>query len=93
MNTSSEKIYFHFPYRPFTLKNRNLLKFFIETIFEKEKKKINKINFVFCANKSILKLNREHLNHNYPTDILTFCLSLNDAPIIADIYKIGRAHV
>ena len=86
MTAQSNKIYFHFSFHPNYLKNRIRLKFFIEYIFKREKKKIQEINIVFCKNRQMLALNRKYLNHNYNTDILTFNLSKNKEPIVADIF-------
>jgi len=80
------KIYFHFRFQPRLLKKRTPLKSFIESIFKREKKKIQEINFVFCRNQEVLALNKRFLEHNYNTDILTFDLSENNKPIVADIF-------
>ena len=33
---------------------------------------IGEINYYFCSDDYLLKINREHLNHDYYTDIITF---------------------
>ncbi|MEA3504431.1 MAG: rRNA maturation RNase YbeY [Bacteroidota bacterium] len=30
------------------------------------------INYIFCSDEYLLKMNKKHLNHNYYTDIITF---------------------
>jgi probable rRNA maturation factor len=85
-NPPSKKIQFYFSDRSFSLKDRSKLKFFIENICIKEKQKLQKLTFIFCNNKKIKKLNKEFLNHNYNTDILTFPLSHKNSPLVADIY-------
>lgn len=65
---------FHFP-SPITLKNRTALKQFISLILKKEKRKGSSLNFIFCSDKNLLQINKEYLNHNYFTDIITFDLS------------------
>lgn len=47
-------------------------------------REISNINYIFCSDDYLLKLNKEHLNHDYYTDILTFPLSEN--PIVSDIF-------
>ena len=34
--------------------------------------KIGEINYIFCSDNYILKINKDYLNHNYFTDIITF---------------------
>ena len=80
------KIYFHFRFQSPLFKKRTHLKAFIESIFKREKKKIEEINFVFCKSQHVLSLNKKYLKHNYNTDILTFNLSESNKPIIADIF-------
>jgi probable rRNA maturation factor len=35
-------------------------------------KKIGKINYIFCSDNRILEVNKQFLNHDYITDIITF---------------------
>ncbi len=44
------------------------------------------INYIFCSDTDLLKLNQQFLKHNTLTDILTFRLSSNGLPILSDIY-------
>ncbi|MFW5659523.1 MAG: rRNA maturation RNase YbeY [Bacteroidota bacterium] len=48
---------------------------------------VQEVNFVFTSDEYLLAMNREHLEHDYYTDIITFDLSPSDtAPIWADIF-------
>jgi len=69
------KISFFFDNTSFTLKNRAALKSFIEGIFKKEKKQLSSLNYIFCTDKRLLEINKQYLNHDYYTDIITFDLS------------------
>lgn len=43
------------------------------------------LSFIFCSDKYLLQINKEHLNHDYFTDIITF--NYNDSNIISgDIF-------
>ena len=42
------------------------------------------INYIFCSDDYLLQLNKQYLNHDYYTDILSF--QLNDEPIEGDIF-------
>ena len=84
-SASKSKVYFFFQ-APVSLQNRVKLKKFIESIFKKEKKKIQSLNYVFCTDEELLEINRQYLNHDYYTDIVSFELSKKDEPAEGDIY-------
>ena len=44
----------------------------ITDLIHSENKKLGDITLLFCDDTHILKMNKEHLNHDYYTDILTF---------------------
>jgi probable rRNA maturation factor len=75
MSNSSQKVYFHSLQRFWFLRNRKALKVFIESIFKKEKKALTKLDYVFCTDDYLLKINQQFLRHDYYTDIITFDLS------------------
>ena len=79
------KIYFFFE-RRVSLPNRTKLKEFIEIIFKKEKRKLCRLNYVFCTDNDLLAINREYLKHDDFTDIITFKLSPEPMPIEGEIY-------
>ena len=83
---SKSKVYFFFQNHSFTLRNRTALKKFIESIFIKEKRILDSINYIFCTDQDLLKINRKYLKHNYYTDIITFKLSEKNDPVMADVY-------
>lgn len=84
-NSSKSKVYFFYQYSSFALANRSFLKDFIAQIFKKEHKKLESLNFVFCSDKDLLIINREYLQHDYYTDIITFDLSVSEE-IGAEVY-------
>jgi len=67
-------IHFFFPYQKFSLTQRKKLKSFIRDIFKKEKKTLVKLQYVFCTDVFLLEINRQYLQHDYYTDIITFDL-------------------
>jgi len=79
-------IHFFFQTNSVGKKKRQKLKAFIKDILKKEKKKVKNLNYVFCSDKELLKINQDFLNHNYYTDILTFNLSSSHDIIDAEIY-------
>ncbi|OYW81802.1 MAG: rRNA maturation RNase YbeY [Sphingobacteriia bacterium 32-37-4] len=80
------KINFRTGDRPFVYKNKTGLKSFIASIFKKEKKQLGLINYIFCSDEMLLKINQDFLQHNYYTDIITFGLNEPGEPIDAEIY-------
>lgn len=69
----------------FNLKNKTALRAWIKKIVESEGYQIDQINYIFCSDEYLLKINKEHLDHDYLTDIITFPLSDSDT-IEADIF-------
>ena len=65
-------INFHTEDIKFSLKNKTILKEWIISTIEKKKRKAQEINFVFCSDNYLLKMNKEYLKHNTYTDIITF---------------------
>lgn len=44
----------------------------LEDIILSEEKKLGEINYIFCDDEYLLKINQDHLQHDYYTDIITF---------------------
>lgn len=63
------------------------LKNCIANIFAQENKRLQHLQYVFCSDEYLLNINRQFLNHDYYTDIITFDLT-NDTslPIEGEIY-------
>jgi len=84
-NTPST-VHFHFLKGSNSLSNRTRLKSFIASLFKKEKKRLGDIHYIFCSDPYLLEINRQHLQHDYYTDIITFGLSDPGQPIHAEVY-------
>lgn len=69
-----------------TLKNRVALKSFIEKSVKKEGLSIESLNYVFCSDKYLLEINKQFLDHNYYTDIISFDLSEVPGQLIGEVY-------
>jgi rRNA maturation RNase YbeY len=82
----SPRIRFFFEGASPNINNRRKLKSFITSIFIREKKELEVINFIFTNDKTIHRINKKYLGHNFLTDIITFELSGKGAPVIAEIY-------
>lgn len=62
----------------FELQNSSKIEKWIEECVELEEKEIGEITFIFCSDNYILEINKEHLQHDYFTDIITFDYCIED---------------
>jgi probable rRNA maturation factor len=83
MNTT---ISFNNADKTITLGNRVALKAFLEKQLKKEGIRIECLQYVFCSDKYLLDINKQFLNHDYYTDIISFDLSETKGVLIGDIY-------
>lgn len=44
----------------------------LEDLISNEEKKLGSINYIFCDDEYLLKVNQDYLQHDYYTDIITF---------------------
>ncbi len=79
-------IFFNKADRGTSLTNRTLLKSFIEKQLRKEGIAIEALQYVFCSDDYLLHINKQFLNHDYYTDIISFDLSEEKGVLIGDIY-------
>jgi probable rRNA maturation factor len=68
----------------FNLLHKNNLKRLILLCLKSYNYKLGQINIAFCSDDYILKINKQFLNHNFYTDIITFPY-LTKSTISADI--------
>jgi len=61
------------------------LKRFLEEIVSDEKKELHQLNYIFCSDEYLLKINQDFLKHDVYTDIITFDLG-NGTQINGEIY-------
>ena len=62
------------------------VKRWIKLIAESEGFLLKNLNYIFCSDEYLLGINREYLNHDYYTDILTFDNSESENEIEGDIF-------
>lgn len=83
MNNS---IFFNKADKSITLSNRVMLKSFLAQQMKKEGIKVECLQYVFCSDKYLLNINKQYLNHDYYTDIISFDLSEIKGQLVGDVY-------
>lgn len=58
----------------------------IKEAIKSEKKTLAQLNYIFCSDTYLLQINKEYLNHNTLTDIVTFDNSEDKKSIQGDIF-------
>ncbi|MBC7890244.1 MAG: rRNA maturation RNase YbeY [Ferruginibacter sp.] len=66
--------------------NRKRLRVKIMEIFDSGETPLQSLTYVFCTDNYLLSINREFLNHDSFTDIVTFSLAEQSDPIIGEVY-------
>ena len=62
----------------FTLENEEAISGWISNVIKSENKKEGEINYIFCDDEYLLEINKEHLQHDYYTDIISFDYSVGN---------------
>lgn len=68
------------------LRNKQVLKAFIEKLFKYEGQKLDYLTYIFCSDEYLLEINKQFLAHDYYTDVVTFTLSDPGRPIVGEVY-------
>lgn len=70
----------------FKFKDKNNFKVWLKKVSEKEGFRITDLNYIFCSDQYLHKVNLEYLNHDTYTDIITFDNSEDESTIEGDIF-------
>ncbi|MFW0714537.1 rRNA maturation RNase YbeY [Pedobacter sp. N23S346] len=70
----------------YNLPQKLKVKKWIKAAVEKEGFKLQELNFIFCSDEYLLGINRQYLNHDTYTDIITFDNSEQEKQIVSDIF-------
>jgi rRNA maturation RNase YbeY len=82
---SIDEILFNNVDTTYILKQKSIIRTWIRKAIKKEKCSTGNLSFNFCSDKYLLQVNRDHLDHDYYTDIITFDFTENRM-ISGDIY-------
>lgn len=70
----------------FKFQHKNLLKKWLKKVAETEGFKMKNLNYIFCSDEYLHKINVEYLEHDTYTDIITFDNSEEESDIEGDIF-------
>jgi rRNA maturation RNase YbeY len=65
-------IFFHTEDISFALQSEKEMVNWLVKLVEVHNRKVGELNYIFCSDDYLLKMNQEHLSHDYFTDIITF---------------------
>jgi len=71
---------------PFKIKEKQKRKKWLSEIASIQSYKVQDLNYIFCSDEYLNKINLEYLNHDDYTDIITFDNSEKELNIEADIF-------
>jgi len=70
----------------YTLKGKTAIRKWITETIIKEGYGLNELNFIFCSDEYLLRVNQDFLQHDYYTDVITFDNSEELKMILGDIF-------
>lgn len=70
----------------FTPSNPDRLRQWIEKVIRDYGSTTGELNYIFCTDAYLLEINREYLQHDYYTDIITFDQSEKPGEVSGDLY-------
>lgn len=70
----------------YNLKNKRANKNWITDTITAEGYKLDELNFIFCSDEYLLEINKDFLQHDYFTDVITFDNSEELKTILGDIF-------
>lgn len=70
----------------FKVPQSRITKKWLLNIIEAEGFHLNQLNYIFCSDEYLLRINQEYLEHDFYTDIITFNNSEEDNHIEGDIF-------
>lgn len=70
----------------YTLKNKTIIKKWIESTIIEEGYCLSELNFILCSDEYLLRINQDYLQHDDYTDVITFDNSEEPKTIVSDIF-------
>jgi len=83
---AEDAVQFHAASIDFDLPDKEQIVHWIEATIATEQCKLDRLNFIFCSDTYLHKINVDYLDHDTLTDVITFPYAADGAPIEGDIY-------
>lgn len=80
------KIHFFTEEITYTLKKKTAIKDWLKLAVTAEGYVLEELNFIFCPDEYLLRINQEYLQHDDYTDVITFDNSERPKTIVGDIF-------
>jgi rRNA maturation RNase YbeY len=71
---------------PYKLPQKQATRQWLKQQAEGEGYSVGELNYIFCSDEHVLQVNRDYLQHDYYTDIITFDQSEEEGKIEGDIF-------
>jgi probable rRNA maturation factor len=88
MQSNKEKgsVQFSYADKRLTFNKKTQLKALVVDLFAWEKQPLGLLNYIFCSDAYLIEINRQYLQHDDYTDIITFGLSAKGEAVVGDIF-------
>jgi probable rRNA maturation factor len=70
----------------YTLRSKRKINSWLSSVATQHGHDIECLNYIFCSDEYLLSINKQYLDHDYYTDIITFDNSSQESLISADIF-------
>lgn len=71
---------------PYKLPRKQATRQWLNQQAKREGYAVGDLNYIFCSDEYVLQVNRDHLQHDFYTDIITFDTGEDDSRIEGDIF-------
>lgn len=71
---------------PYKLSQKQAMRQWLKQQAEREGYAVGELNYIFCSDEYVLQVNRDHLQHDFYTDIITFDTGEDEGRIEGDIF-------
>lgn len=68
------------------IKHKKAVKQLIQAVFSEENTELDRLNYIFCSDEYLFKINKQFLNHSTLTDVITFPFSEKGKPVYGEVY-------